>query len=98
MKYKLKGPNKKCVPKKKVQMDSFPKSNKKSPNKNVTPIKKSSKPHLSSSFFPFSLEGKQKKTEHKVIPVLSHFGQQVDRFPTSLACGRASGLGTPTSQ
>ena len=68
MKYKFKGPNKKCVSKKKVQMDSFPKSNKKSSNKNVIPIKKSFKPHLSSSFFPFSLKGKQEKTEHIVIP------------------------------
>ena len=68
MKYKLKGPNKKCVPKKKVQMDSFPKSNKKSPNKNVIPIKKIFQTPPLVLFFPFSLKGKQEKTEHIVIP------------------------------
>ena len=68
MKYKLKGPNKKCVPKKKSKWIVFQNPTKKSPNKNVIPIKKSFKPHLSSSFFPFSLKGKQEKTEHIVIP------------------------------
>ena len=67
MKYKLKGPNKKCVPKKKSKWIVFQNPTKKSPNKNVIPIKKSSKPHLSSSFS-FFTQGKAREDRALIYP------------------------------